>query len=70
MHKQCDFSELFADDTLHASIESWWVRGEVVRQIASGWKHEPGILELLKQWVLSDKSEDVRTEAVRQIATG
>jgi hypothetical protein len=45
------------------------VRREVVRQIATGWKHEPGILDLLKQWVVSDDSEYVRGEAVRQIAT-
>ena len=46
------------------------MRGEVVRQIASGWKQEPGILELLKQWIESDESEYVRIEAVREIATG
>ncbi|MCH2047675.1 MAG: HEAT repeat domain-containing protein, partial [Trichodesmium sp. ALOHA_ZT_67] len=46
------------------------VRTEALRQIATGWKHEPGILELLKQRVLSDESWRVRTEAVGQIATG
>ncbi|MCL2934512.1 MAG: HEAT repeat domain-containing protein [Trichodesmium sp. MAG_R03] len=42
------------------------VRCEAVRQIATGWKHQP----LLKQWVVSDESWDVRVEALRQIATG
>ena len=46
------------------------MRCEAVRQIASGWKQEPGILELLKQWVVSNESESVRCEAVRQIASG
>ena len=51
------------------SDESDFVRREAVRQIVSGWKHEPGILELLKQWAVSDESHYVRIEAVRQIAT-
>ena len=46
------------------------MRVEAVRQIASGWKQEPGILELLKQWVVSDEREDVRREALQQIAIG
>ena len=46
------------------------MRTEAVGQIATGWKHEPGILELLKQWVVSDESWFVRREALRQIATG
>ena len=52
------------------SDESPYVRLEVLRKIATGWKHEPGILELLKQRVVSDESPYVRSEAVRQIATG
>ena len=51
------------------SDDSENVRCEAVRQIASGWKQEPGILELLKQRVVSDESWEVRREAVRQIAT-
>ncbi|MGD1712502.1 HEAT repeat domain-containing protein, partial [Dapis sp. BLCC M172] len=35
-----------------------------------GWKHEEGILELLKQRVVSDENWEVRLEAVEQIATG
>ena len=46
------------------------MRGEALRQIASGWKQEPGILDLLKQRVVSDDSWGVRSEAVRQIASG
>ena len=41
-----------------------------MRQIATGWKHEPEVLELLKQRVVSDDNWNVRVEAVRQIATG
>ena len=52
------------------SDESYSVRREIVRQIASGWKYEPGILELLKQRVAFDESWEVRCEAVRQIASG
>ncbi|MCL2930729.1 MAG: HEAT repeat domain-containing protein, partial [Trichodesmium sp. MAG_R01] len=46
------------------------VRTEAVRQINSGWKHQPEILELLKQKLVSDENSDVRTEAVRQINSG
>ncbi|MDE5089808.1 MAG: HEAT repeat domain-containing protein, partial [Trichodesmium sp. St16_bin2-tuft] len=49
--------------------ESEYVRAEAVKQIVSGWKQEPGILDLLKQRVVSDESEYVRGEAVQQIAT-
>ncbi|NES65214.1 MAG: HEAT repeat domain-containing protein, partial [Okeania sp. SIO2D1] len=38
--------------------------------IATGWKNEEGILELLKQRVVSDDNFIVRREALRQIATG
>jgi HEAT repeat protein len=38
--------------------------------MSTGWKQESGILDLFKQWVVSDESERVRAEAVRQIATG
>jgi hypothetical protein len=50
--------------------ESEYVRCEAIKQIATGWKQEPGILELLKQRVVSDESEFVRATAVEQIATG
>ena len=43
------------------------VRRKAVRQIASGWKQEPGILELLKQRVVSDESEYVRQTALEAI---
>ena len=46
------------------------MRTEAVRQIATGWKHEPGIFELFKQRLVSDKSWDVQRQALRQIATG
>ncbi|MDE5106806.1 MAG: HEAT repeat domain-containing protein, partial [Trichodesmium sp. St17_bin3_1_1] len=52
------------------SDESPYVRREVLRKIATGWKHEPGILDLLQQRVVSDKSSDVRVEALQQIAIG
>ena len=52
------------------SDESEDVRCEALEQIATGWKQEPGILELLKQRVVSDESGFVRREAVRQIASG
>ena len=54
---------------LTSTSKNWKVRSEAVRQIASGWKQEPGILELLKQRVVSDEDWNVRREAVRQIAT-
>ena len=46
------------------------MRCEAVRQIPSGWEQEPGILELLKQWLVSDESKYVRREALEQIAIG
>ena len=46
------------------------MRREALQQIATGWKQEPGILDLLKQRVVFDESWEVRREAVRQIVTG
>ena len=36
------------------SNESWQVRGEALRQIATGWKQEPGIFEILYDKTLND----------------
>jgi len=39
------------------SDESWEVRREVVRQIASGWKQEPGTFEIFYDNALNDPFE-------------
>ena len=51
------------------SDHSSGVRREALGQIATGWKHQPGIFDLLKQRLESDHSSGVRREALRQIAT-
>ena len=46
------------------------MQATAVLQIAIGWKKEPGILELLKQWAVFDERWYVRLEAIKQMATG
>ncbi|MDE5085695.1 MAG: HEAT repeat domain-containing protein, partial [Trichodesmium sp. St16_bin2-tuft] len=46
------------------------VQVKAVRQIVTGWKQEPRILDLLKQLVSFHESEYVRYEAFQQIAAG